>query len=76
LATAGTAELETGETMAKKELFEPGKYIVRAGSKDGKRGIYLRAYNVRAATFNEGFDDLADYLENHFDLEARPRHLK
>lgn len=52
------------------------KYEIRTGS-DGKRGIYLKAYNVRMATFNANTAQLQEALEDIFRassaLSATPR---
>lgn len=44
-----------------------GDYTVRTGT-DGKTGIYLRAYNVRIATFNAGTEGCQRALQRVFDL--------
>ena len=51
--------------------FVLGDYCVRFSGnkprKDGKWGIYLRAYNVRLATFADNSDHLRDALARMFD---------
>jgi len=59
--------------MSDTTATELGSYCVRRG-KNGKAGIFLRAYNVRLATFETGSEQLQELLENMLDLEARPRH--
>lgn len=44
-------------------------YTVRRGT-DGKMGIYLRAYNVRCATFNANTETLQRTLGKLFDQAA------
>ena len=41
---------------------ELGQYEVRKG-KNGERGIFLRKYNIRLATFHENSEELADLLD-------------
>lgn len=41
-------------------------YHIKRG-RDGKVGIYLRAYNVRLATFNAGTRALQEQLRKLFD---------
>ena len=51
--------------------FVLGDYCVRFSGnrprKDGKWGIYLRAYNVRLATFSDNSDHLREALAKMFD---------
>jgi hypothetical protein len=58
-----------------KDKIDLGSFVVRTG-KDGKRGIYLRAYNVRMATFNDGAEQLADHLEFLCDFYDRANRAK
>lgn len=46
-------------------------YEIRTGA-DGKIGIYLRAYNVRMATFNSNSRTLQALLSQLFHRAARP----
>lgn len=58
--------------MPKKTKPEPqwSDYEVRHGT-DGKVGIYLRAYNVRLATFNANTTSLQLRLGKLFDRAAK-----
>ena len=54
----------------RKPKYDFSKYEIRTG-RDGKRGIYLKAYNVRIATFNANTAKFQDALNEIFEEDLK-----